>query len=236
MNNSLICFGHRGAMGDKPENTLISIQKAIQLGASWIEIDVYYIDNQIIVFHDDYLERTTNGQGYIYNKSFSYLRSLDAGEGQKIPTLQEVCEVINSKSKIGINIELKGAKTARPVADYIAQLVSIGWSYDKFIVSSFDYAELIEIKKINENIKIGILYKNMNDWQTIVNLIAPYSIHIPLESVARTLIKDARAKSLKIFVYTVNTIQDIQKVHACGADGVFTDYPEKILDYLSKLS
>ena len=233
MNNSFICFGHRGAMGHKPENTLASIQKAIELGASWVEIDVYYIDNQIIVFHDDRLERTTNGLGYIYDKSFNYLRSLDAGEGEKIPTLTEVCELVNSK--IGINIELKGTKTSQPVANYISELVTIGWSYERFLVSSFDYSELREVKRINENIKIGILYKNMTDWQKYVNLISPYSIHIPLNLIDEVLMKYAHAKSLKVFVYTVNTVRDIQKVHALGVDGVFTDYPEKVVDYLSKL-
>ena len=220
-------------MGHKPENTLASIQKAIELGASWVEIDVYYLDSQIIVFHDDRLERTTNGRGYIYDKSFNYLRSLDAGEGERIPTLKEVCELVNSK--IGINIELKGKKTAQPVANYIRELVATGWSYEQFLVSSFDYSELREVTRINENIKIGILSKNTVDWQKYVNIFNPYSIHIPLNLANEALIKEARTKSLKVFVYTVNTARDIQKVRALGADGVFTDYPEKVVDYLSKL-
>ncbi|MCB0316192.1 MAG: glycerophosphodiester phosphodiesterase, partial [Calditrichaeota bacterium] len=61
----LLCFGHRGAAGHAPENTLTSVETAIALGADWIEIDVYLVDGELVVFHDARLERTTNGQGYL---------------------------------------------------------------------------------------------------------------------------------------------------------------------------
>ena len=81
----MLCIGHRGAMGYAPENTLKSLKKALELGASWVEGDVHYVDNNLIVMHDETLERTTNGKGYLADKTFSYLRSLDAGEGEKVP-------------------------------------------------------------------------------------------------------------------------------------------------------
>ena len=84
----LLCIAHRGAMGHEPENTLASIRKAMELGASCIEIDAYYVDKHLVVFHDDRLERTTNGTGYLCDQSFEELRTLDAGNGQQIPTHQ----------------------------------------------------------------------------------------------------------------------------------------------------
>mgnify|MGYP000511847871 CR=1 FL=1 len=114
----LLCIGHRGAMGHAPENTLASIQKALELGTPCMEIDVYYVDGQLVVFHDHRLERTTNGSGFLVDQKFSDLRTLDAGNGEKIPTLQEVFETIHLKP--ALNIELKGTETTRPVLEFIS--------------------------------------------------------------------------------------------------------------------
>ena len=73
-------------MGHAPENTLFSFHKALQLGAPCVELDVHYVDGNLVVFHDDRLERTTNGSGYLAAQNFKHLRSLDAGHGEKIPT------------------------------------------------------------------------------------------------------------------------------------------------------
>ena len=89
----MLCIGHRGAMGYAPENTLKSIEKALELKTPWVEVDVFYVDDHLVVIHDDRLERTTNGTGYVFDKTFAYLRTLDAGGGQQIPTLEEVLEL-----------------------------------------------------------------------------------------------------------------------------------------------
>jgi len=101
----LLCIGHRGAMGHEPENTLLSFQKAIKLGAPCLELDVYWVDDEIVVIHDDRLERTTNGVGLVADQTLAYLRSLDAGKGQQIPTLAEVCQAVHPGTCL--NIELK---------------------------------------------------------------------------------------------------------------------------------
>ena len=85
-------------MGHAPENTLKSIHKALDLGAPCVEIDVHYVDGQLVVFHDNRLDRTTNGTGYVFEQKFDYLRTLDAGECEKIPTLREVFEAINLRA------------------------------------------------------------------------------------------------------------------------------------------
>ena len=106
----LICFAHRGASGHEPENTLSAVEKAIELGADWIEVDVYAVKGELIIIHDERLERTTNGTGYVRDTSLAYLRSLDAGKGQCIPTLREVLDSVDRRA--GINVELKGPNTA----------------------------------------------------------------------------------------------------------------------------
>ena len=90
----LICFGHRGAAGYAPENTLQAFRLAIDMGCPWIELDVHTVEGELLVIHDDELARTTNGHGRVSTSSLQYLRSLDAGMGERIPMLNEVLDII----------------------------------------------------------------------------------------------------------------------------------------------
>ena len=100
-------IGHRGASGYEPENTLRSFEKALELGCSWIELDVHVVGDQLVVIHDDDLSRTTDGFGLVSTSSFNYLRSLNAGKGEQVPILQEVLDLVGQRCRV--NIELKGA-------------------------------------------------------------------------------------------------------------------------------
>src|SRR5271154_2195490 len=142
---NFLCIGHRGAKGLEAENTLRSVRKALDLGVDGVEIDVYLAGGQLVVIHDDTLERTTNGRGRVEDQSFEYLRSLEAGLGEKIPTLREVFETVNRRAFI--NIELKGGGTAEPVLELIEEYVNKrGWVREDFLISSFDLHELGKLK------------------------------------------------------------------------------------------
>ena len=155
-NRDFLCIGHRGAMGYAPENTLLSVKKALDLGVKWIEIDVYNIENELVVIHDDRLERTTDGTGYVQEQSLKYIRSLDAGGGEKIPFLKEIIDFINGRA--GLNIELKGVNTADPVVKLIREYLKLEtWDIDKFLVSSFNHHELLKAKQLFPELKIGAL-------------------------------------------------------------------------------
>jgi glycerophosphoryl diester phosphodiesterase len=225
----LLCIGHRGAMGHEPENTLRSIRKALALGSPCVEVDVYSVDGHLVVFHDDRLERTTDGVGYLSEQSFEYLRSLDAGGGQRIPTLEEVCEVIDSRA--GLNIELKGPGTAAPVVELVSNLIENGWHKDAFLVSSFNHRELLEVKRLSQQIKLGALIKGLpvDDAKFAEDLDA-FSVHLSLEFIDQRFVDDAHARGLKVYVYTVNHPEDISRMYQLGVDGVFTSFPERVLE------
>lgn len=227
----LLCIGHRGAMGHKPENTLASIYKALELGALYIEIDVQSVAGHLLVFHDTRLERTTNGSGYLRERPFDYIRSLDAGGGQKIPTLEEACAAVFSRACI--NIELKGTGTAAPVSELINELIRKGWNQDAILVSSFDHRELLKIKRHLQNIKLGaLIYGVPVDHARFAEDLGAFSVHPALDFVDQRFIDDAHYRNLKVFVYTVNHPEDIARSHQLGADGVFTSFPERVLrDY-----
>ncbi|MEZ5538069.1 MAG: glycerophosphodiester phosphodiesterase [Thiolinea sp.] len=227
--SEFLCIAHRGAMGHAPQNTLAAVSKALELGAPWIEIDVYWVDGHLMVFHDERLDDLTNGTGYTSEQSFSRLRSLDVlNSGQGIPTLEEVCELINAQA--GLNIELKGAGTAAPVCEYIAQLLTENWSIEQFLVSSFNHRELQAVKQINPSIRLGALHCSLPvDNARFAEQLGAYSLHPSIEFVDQELVDDAHARGLKVYVYTVNHPEDILRMRQLGVDGVFTNFPERVL-------
>jgi glycerophosphoryl diester phosphodiesterase len=224
----LLCIGHRGAMGHAPENTLSSIRKALELDTPCMEMDVYSVDGHLVVFHDSRLERTTNGTGYLLDQKFNDLRNLDAGSGEKIPTLKEAFEAINLKA--GVNIELKGPDTAGPVAEFIAKMRETGWYDDLLLVSSFNHRELSLVRRLDPRIKLGAMIVGLPlDDAAFAESLGAYSVHLSLEFIDRRFVKDARARSLRVFVFTVDHPEDIEKMRELGVDGVFTNYPERVL-------
>ncbi|RLA12226.1 MAG: glycerophosphodiester phosphodiesterase [Gammaproteobacteria bacterium] len=226
---AFLCIGHRGAMGHAPENTLASVRKALALGAEFIEMDVYWVDDQLMVFHDDRLERTTNGSGYLWDQSFELLRSLDAGDGEQIPTLDEVCKLIDQQA--GLNIELKGPGTAAPVAAFINDLALNGWQQTSLLVSSFDHRQLAELKQLNPNIRLGALTASLPvDNARFAESLGAYSVHASLDFIDQVFVTDAHARGIKVYVYTVNYPEDIARMRQLGVDGVFTNFPERVLN------
>ena len=214
-------------MGHAPENTLLSFRKALELGAQCIEGDVYFVDGRLLVIHDDRLDRTTNGSGHLQDHDFEYLRSLDAGNGEKIPTLEELFETINLKA--GVNIELKGPGTARPVVDFINARRKEGWDDDLILVSSFNHRELEAVRRMDPHIGLGVLIAGPPvDAAAIAVGLGAYSVHLSLKFVDRTVVEDAHLRGLRVFVFTVNDPDDIRRMAALGVDGVFTNYPERV--------
>ena len=168
-------------MGYAPENTLLSVKKAFELGAKWTEVDVYNVEGELIVIHDDRLERTTNGTGYVQDQSLDYIRSLDAGEGERIPFLKEILDFLNGR--IGINIELKGTNTAKSVVDLISEYLNFDeWNIDKFLVSSLDHHELLKAKQLLPEIKIGALTSSIPiGYAEFAEKLDAYSVHLALD-------------------------------------------------------
>jgi glycerophosphoryl diester phosphodiesterase len=226
----LFCFGHRGARGHEPENTVRSVRRALELGADGVEVDVHFVDGQLVVIHDDTLDRTTNGRGRLAGKTFVYLRSLDAGLGEPIPTLADVFDAVNRRAVV--NIELKGQRTAAPVAALVAEYVNHrGWSYSDFLVSSFDHARIREARQLCSEIRIGALIKKApRSLARFVENLGAWSLHADKRCVTPKLVADAHERGLKVFVFTVNEPEEIALLRALGVDGVFSDFPERVVN------
>ena len=222
----ILCIGHRGACGHEPENTLRSIRRALELGADGVEIDVRFVDDELIVFHDARLERVTDGRGPVARKRFADLRALDAGKGERIPTLREVFETVDRRAFI--NIELKGRRTAAPVEALIHEFIARhGWTYEHFIVSSFHHTELRAIG--DPRIRIGLLLTRPSRLYSVsARRVRAWSVHPALRYVTARFVEDAHRRGWRVLVYTVNEPADLERMRALGADGVFTDFPERV--------
>jgi glycerophosphoryl diester phosphodiesterase len=222
-------IAHRGASGTEPENTLRSFRRALEMGAQWMELDVHAVEDALIVFHDDHLDRRTNGTGIVADRSLAYIRSLDAGEGEKIPLLGEVMDLISGRACI--NIELKGDRTALPVAGLLSERIRDGgWKPERILVSSFNHTELAEFKARCPDIPIGALFMDTpSELASIKSRLGCYSVHLARNHVTRETVEEAHRHGMKVFVYTVNKPKDVERMKILGADGVFTDYPDVLI-------
>ena len=220
------CIGHRGAAGHEPENTLRWIRRALELGADGIEIDVRFIDGELIVLHDDRLERTTNGRGRIARQRFAHLRTLDAGKGERIPTLREVFEAVDRRAFV--NVELKGRRTAGPVQALIREFLDReGWRPEHFLVSSFHRRELRALG--DPRIRIGLLLTKPTPlYHVSARRVRAWSVHPGARFTTKPFVVHAHQRGLKVMPYTANTVAEIARLRALGVDGVFTDFPERV--------
>lgn len=228
--HKFICIGHRGAAGHEPENTLISFERACQLGVDYIELDVWYSDGQIICIHDEMLERTTNGHGSHRKLKHTQLKALDAGKGQKIPTLAEVIELVHGRAKI--MIEFKDALALEPALQLLSQLHNEDRiKPENFVLQSFDL-ELVRIAhEVLPHFPRACLFKNPvpKDIQRALQLKAQ-AIHVNFDKLSKPVLSAAHAADLKVYVYTVNQPEKIHSAVSMGVDGITSDYPDRLIE------
>jgi glycerophosphoryl diester phosphodiesterase len=220
-------IGHRGAKAYEPENTLRSFEAAIQMGVDMVELDVHVLPGgEVVLMHDNKINRTTNGEGYIFEQTYDVVRKLDAGQGEHIPTLQEVLDLVNRR--VLVNIELKGPGTATAVAviikDYIAHK---GWKPSDFLVSSFNHPELVEFHHLCRSIKIAALTSVVPlGYAEFAQEMGAVAINPDREFVSQKLVDDAHKRGLKVYVHTVDDSDDIERMVMMGVDGIFTNCPD----------
>ncbi len=226
---SMLIIGHRGACGHKPENTLSSFAKAIELGVDMIELDVWQCaSGELVVFHDHKVDRMTNGTGYITQKTLDELKALKIRGSELIPMLEEVFDLVTRKIKICI--ELKGPGTAQPVAELIMRYVDTkGWSYDDFVVSSFDHYELRVCKKACLNIRTGAhMYGIPIGFGSFAYQAGADIALISIYFINKEFVDDIHARGIQVFVCIVNAPEDAYLMKVLGVDGIMSDYPDRV--------
>lgn len=229
--DKILKIGHRGADGYKPENTLISFQKAIDLNVDGIELDVHLsLDGELMVIHDETIDRTTNGKGYVNKMTLQELKGFRINNNQEIPKLKEVFDLVNHQCFI--NIELKGIGTAKPVVDLIEKyVVEKDWNYDHFLVSSFDWNMLQEVHLFNPKIKFGVLTEDtIEKALAFAKKINAFSIHPNYQLISREDVALMQENGFQVFPWTVNSTPDIQIMQTYNVNGIISDFPDEIMN------
>ena len=228
---------HRGFSRIAPENTMPAFQAALDSGADYIELDVQLTrDGQLVVFHDDTIERTTNGRGVLTNYTYKQLQTFSAGawfgkdeefKDVKIPLFDDVLELVGRD--ILLNIEIKRSGNVNETAEKVVELIEAHGIVDSCYVTSFSYPALKKVKQLNPKIKTAL----------IANLAAATSYsHLPyIDAVSmnylfvnQSTVNSAHHNGKRIFVWTVDRQSEMQKMMALGVDNIITNRPDKALE------
>jgi glycerophosphoryl diester phosphodiesterase len=219
----MLKIGHRGAKGYVAENTLASFQKAIDLKVDGIELDVHVSsDGEIMVIHDETINRTTSGNGFV--KDFTSVELKQFG----IPTLTEVLDLLNHN--FFVNIELKSNDSVEKVIFLIEKQVSEhNWHYNNFMISSFLWNTLETVSQRNNHIKTGVLTEDsIKKALVFAKEIKAFSINPYFKLLNAENVKLMQKEGFQIHTWTVNSSEDIIFVKSLPVDGIISDFPDKI--------
>jgi len=238
--------GHRGAAGHAPENTITSLKKAAALGVRWIEFDTKLTaDGAVVMFHDDDLERTTNGSGLIAETALADLQALDAGlwfgeafRGEKVPTLGDTISQL-SVLGLGANVEIKPSpgreeETARAVA----KVLRAEWpeSLPRPLVSSFNITVLETLRDVAPELARALLvFKIPRDWQARLEDLGCTALHAQAKHLKASRIATIKAGGYGLRAFTVNGLAEADRLLAWGVDSVISDYPDRLSDLIESI-
>ena len=232
---------HRGYKKRYPENTLLAFQKAIEAKADYIELDVHTtVDEHVVVTHDYSTGRVANQDFKVRDTNLATLKELDFGQGEKIPTLQEVFDLC--KGKIGVNVEIKQEGLAQPVHELILE----SHMEEEVIISSFIHSEIDAIKKLNPKLLCATLEPSggnalsgflatfnkgkflKNAQKVNADAINPIHFHT-----TRKFCKQAHQLNLLVNPWTADTPKMWDKLIQAGADSIITNDPEGLYQYMT---
>lgn len=222
-------IGHRGAKAYVAENTIESVEKALEFGVDGIEIDVHKCaSGELVVFHDFTLDRMTNGQGEVSKYTLTELKQLKVNDRFLIPTLEDVLNIIDKKCML--NIELKGKNTAVEACHIVKKYIdNNGWQLDHFIISSFQHHELEMVFNTNKNLRLGVLTKaSVTDAVEFAKTINAYAVHPNVALMTRDNVKRAQDEGYKVITWTVNDDDTIARMTSYGVDAIISDIPDKL--------
>lgn len=233
-------YAHRGFSGEYPENTMLAFQKAYDAGVDGIELDVQMTkDGEIVVIHDERVDRTTNGIGYVKDFLYKQLRSLDAGSWfhdrfarQRIPALMEVLEWIQDLDKeIMINIELKNNAINYPnLEEKLLKMIGQFQLEKQVVLSSFNIYSMLKARRLHPSIEIGTLFAGVHKGAVpSAKLVNAQAIHGDLSFVLSSEGKKAVAQGLKLRVYMVNDAKVTAMLQDAEVSALMTDFPNKFL-------
>lgn len=223
-------FAHRGASGYAPENTLAAMDKALALGIFDLEIDVHACDGELLVFHDRRMEKMSSETGLIHTSPITKVKRAKI-QGEPIATLWQLMSYVYGQShgQAKVNIELKGNTCLAPFLALYPRLINeIGYDKSQLLISSFNHPMLAKFASEFPSAIIAPLISGIPlNGAEIVSQLKAYSLNISLDFITHELIQDAHQRGAKVFVYTVDNVDDIHALQCAGVDGIFSNFPDR---------
>ncbi len=233
-------YAHRGSSGTHPENTIAAFQEAARLPIQGVEFDVHLSkDDEIVVIHDEKIDRTSNGIGFVKDLTAAQLKAFDFGswfsqdfKGQTIPTLREVLNVFANTTH-HLNIELKSDVFPYPgMVEKVISIVEEMGLDTRVVLSSFDHEAIRSVKQLAPHLETAILFSEvLVEPLDYMNNIPANALHLYFQTAFRPSIQQVLKTGATIRTYTVNEEKDAQMLKDIGVEGIFTDYPEKMIPY-----
>jgi len=233
-------IAHRGASGYAPENSKSAFLKAIELKSDGFEVDLQLTaDDEIVIFHDWTLERTTNGSGFVQQKTLEELKTYDNGKlfpGEEfsgsILTLEELLKIIPRDKILNLEVKVLFGKIRGIEEKIIKILEENDRIKENIIISSFNHEVIKNFNKLKPELKTGLLVTagllNIGEYIRL-NELNIYSIHSDAEFITPTFIKETKELGIKNFVWTINSLEEGQILESMGIDGIITNYPDRFI-------
>jgi glycerophosphoryl diester phosphodiesterase len=217
-----IIIAHRGASAYEPENTLRAVRRALELNAKMIEIDVRSSkDEHIVVIHDESVDRTTNGKGYVKDLMLEELKKLDAGRGERILTLQEVINAVKKRAILIIEIKVLD------IEDSVVRIIEKEEVEKEVIITSFFHPILRRIKEINSKIKTGVIFKCHPIKPADLALNAHANSLFPEHRyTSKEMMEEVHNYDLEIYPWTIDDLDKANQLIEMGVDGIVTNKPD----------
>ena len=238
-------YAHRGSSGTHPENTIAALREAARIPVYGVEFDVHMTkDDELVIIHDEKINRTSNGKGFIKDMTLEELRTYDFGswfsikfKGEVIPTLYEVLEIFKETSH-HINIELKSDVFPYPgMVEKVLDLVGAMNLDSRVVISSFNHEMIRTVKQLAPHIETAALFMEvLVDPLQYVRTIPTDALHITKHAALRPSARKVIEDGITVRVFTVNKVKQIDAFKNIGVHAIFTDYPEKMLTHLKGIS
>ncbi|MGM9949049.1 MAG: glycerophosphodiester phosphodiesterase [Lysinibacillus sp.] len=236
-------FAHRGLSGKYPENTLLAFRRAAELDVFGVEFDVHLTaDGQLVVIHDETINRTSNGSGFVKDMTLEELRQYDYGgwfdgqfAGERIPTLLEVLAVFRETRHI-LNIEIKSdIFEYEGIEQLISEEIDAFGMKERFIISSFNHESIQRFHQLQPTIQTGVLFSSLVvQLESYVASLPGDALHIPYYHTFRQIMKEALHHGATVRTFTVNDVAIARQLQAAGIDAIFTDVPDILLAALNE--
>ena len=217
----MLRIGHRGARAYAPENTLMSFKKALEIGVDAVELDVRKTkDGQLVVIHDADVKRTTDGEGLVSELTLKEIKGLNAGSGEKIPTLEETLDFLDKKVKVFV--ELKETNIEKQVLSIVHEKVL----EKNVVIVSFLEDAIKKVRELNSDIETGLIYaRHKNPLKTALELKSNYLLAL-YRFTHTANVEKAHEYGLKVIVWTINSPQEVEEYAKKGVDGIASDKPD----------